>query len=58
MVGYPFSSRPHLQMNHIDGPLLCLRDGRLHWLTWRERIQVFFGKTDALKLEQKHWNKP
>ena len=56
-VGYQKESRPHITLNHVDGPMLCMRDGRVHWLTWRERIALFFGKIDALDLERKHWNR-
>lgn len=52
---YDPASRPHIQADHIDGPLLFLRDGRLHWLTWRERLQLWLGRTDASKLERKWW---
>jgi hypothetical protein len=31
---------------HIDGPLLYCSDGRLHWLTWRERFRLFWGLAD------------
>ncbi len=51
-VGFPTYSRPSIQPNHIDGPLLVLRDGQLHWLTLWERIQFALGWTDAEKIEQ------
>jgi hypothetical protein len=44
---------PHLQLNHIDGPLLIRPDGCIHWLTFRERIALFFGFLDAASLEAK-----
>lgn len=56
-IGYPSGSLPHIQLNHVDGPMLCMRDGRVHWLTWRERIALFLRKTDAIALESKHWNR-
>lgn len=34
---------PEIQWNHIDGPLLHLCDGQLHWLTWMERIKLRLG---------------
>ena len=43
---------PFLQLNHIDGPLLITSDGGLHWLTWSERISLFFGLTDIQKLDK------
>jgi hypothetical protein len=44
-------------LNHIDGPLLHLRNGQLHWLTIKERISLYFGFSDVYKLERKWWNK-
>lgn len=52
-VGVPDSWRPHINVNHRDGPLLYFRDGQLHWLTIWERIQFRFGWTDAMDLERK-----
>ncbi len=52
-VGYPSNSRPLLNMKHIDGPLLTFRDGQLHWLTWKERVLVWFKREDAFSLERK-----
>jgi hypothetical protein len=52
-VSWPKSNRPSIVPNHIDGPLLTFRDGQMHWLTPWERIQFFFGLTDAEKLERK-----
>lgn len=54
-ISYPKDSRPHINRHHIDGPLLCLRDGRMHWLTLWERLLLALNKTDALALERKHW---
>lgn len=55
MIGYPETARPHIKRHHIDGPVLCLRDGRMHWLTLWERVLLALNKTDALTLERKHW---
>lgn len=44
---------PTIQTNHIDGPLLHRPHGGLHWLTLRERIQLFFGLLTAESLEAK-----
>lgn len=44
---------PEIVWNHIDGPLLWLRDGQLHWLTFLERIQCWFGFADAHSIERK-----
>ena len=54
MIFWPIDARPHIVATHIDGPMLCMRTGEVHWLTLRERIQFAFGWTDALKLERKH----
>lgn len=53
-TSFPLSSRPSIQWNHIDGPLLIFRDGQLHWLSLWEKLQLRFGWTDAEKLERKH----
>ena len=55
---YPRTSRPYIQPNHIDGPVLHLRDGSLHWLTPWERFLFWLGKTDAEALEHKWWDRP
>ncbi len=52
---YPAGALPHIQWDHIDGPLLNLRDGRLHWLTLWERIRFRLGFDTALTLERKNW---
>lgn len=51
-IGFPIDSKPSIQPNHIDGPLLVFRDGQLHWLTLWERLQFAFGLTDAEKIER------
>lgn len=53
-VGWPADSRPSIQANHIDGPLLHFRNGELHWLTLRERFLFWLGLVDAYSLEHKH----
>ena len=52
-IGWPATNKPRIQPN-IDGPLLVMRNGELHWLTWRERWQFWRGKTDAERLERKY----
>lgn len=54
VLGWPKSARPSLNRKHVDGPLLTMRNGELHWLTFRERISLRFGKTDAIALERKY----
>jgi len=54
-AGYPADFMPaKINWKHIDGPLLYTTDGGFHWLTWRERIQLFFGWTDIHELDMKH----
>ena len=55
MISWPKDALPHIQMNHIDGPVLYLACGTMHWLTILERVQLHFGWTDAEKLQHKHW---
>lgn len=54
MISWPSGAQPHIQPSHIDGPMLCMRTGEIHWLTFLERIQFVMGWTDAYKLESKH----
>lgn len=54
LIGYPADARPSINRKHIDGPLLYMRNGEIHWLTPWERILLWFGRTDALALERKH----
>ncbi len=54
-VGYQADFRPaKIIWKHVDGPLLCLTNGQLHWLTYWERIQLFFGWIDIHELDMKH----
>jgi len=54
MVQYPEDSKPHIQWNHIDGPLLYCRDGSLHWLTMLEKLFVKAGITTIEQLDEKY----
>jgi hypothetical protein len=49
---FALKSRPSIQLNHVDGPLLVFSDGQLHWLTFRERGLLWLGLTNAEKLQQ------
>lgn len=54
-AGYPTTFQPAtINWKHIDGPLMHLTNGQLHWLTYRERIQLFFGWIDIHELDEKH----
>jgi hypothetical protein len=48
---------PHIKRDHVDGPLLVMSDGALHWLTLWERICLALGWHDEHTLERKHWDK-
>lgn len=53
-VGYQTNFRPaEINWKHVDGPLLYLTNGQLHWLTYWERIQLFFGWIDIHDLDIK-----
>ena len=58
MIQYPADSEPHIKWNHIDGPLLCCRDGTLHWLTKLERLWLRMGFTNITQLDEKYCQKP
>lgn len=53
-VGYPEAAETFIQWEHVDGPLMYLRNGQLHWLTWRERLGLWFGLTDVASIEMKY----
>lgn len=53
-MGWSEDARPEINRKHIDGPLLYMRNGEMHWLTPWERLLLWLGKTDALLLEKKH----
>jgi hypothetical protein len=52
-VSFPLDSRPHLNMRHIDGPLIHFSDCQLHWLTLWQRFLVAIGRHDAESLQRK-----
>jgi len=54
-IGYLDSARPSISWKHIDGPMLCARDGQIHWLTLWERFRCWRGKDDAYSLERKRF---
>ena len=54
MISRKARSAPHVQWNHLDGPLMTLSDGRLHWLTWRERIALWLGWTTVERVNRRH----
>ena len=55
-VGVPneaITDGPHVQWNHIDGPLMTWAGG-LHWLTGWERLGIWMGLTsvDAVAIKR------
>lgn len=47
-------SVPSIQWNHIDGPLLHMRSGEIHWLTIWERLRMWLAMDNEYTLERKH----
>jgi hypothetical protein len=54
MISYPEDSKPHIDWNRLDGPLLICKDGTLHWLTQKERLWMKLGFTNIDRLNNKH----
>ncbi len=54
-IGYPAGSDPEIIWKHIDGPMLCARDGQLHWLTPWEMFRCWLGWDDAKSIERKRF---
>jgi hypothetical protein len=51
-----FYADPHIQFNHIDGPVMTWA-GLSHWLTWRERFALCFGRTSVEILANKRFGR-
>lgn len=51
-VGYPEGMKLYVNWRHVDGPLLHCTSGTLHWLTWRERMRLFFGLTTIDEIDE------
>lgn len=45
---------PTVTWRHIDGPLLCWA-GQMHWLTWRERLQLWLRLATIESIAQKRF---
>ena len=54
MIQDPADSKPHIQWNHVDGPLLFCRDGTPHWLTMTERLWLRMGFININTLDEKY----
>jgi hypothetical protein len=56
-AGVPISAilaEPEVTWNHIDGPLMHWA-GQMHWLTFRERISLFFGRTTVSEIARRRF---
>lgn len=56
-VGIPLEAlkaAPRVNWKHVDGPMLMWA-GSVDWLTWRERIALWFGRESVESLAQKRW---
>lgn len=54
-VWYEPGSRPSLKRNHVDGPMLSMRDGRVRFISRWQRLLLALGLTNELKLERHYW---
>jgi hypothetical protein len=52
--GYTLLDPPTVVWSHIDGPMLAWAS-HLHWLTWWERVCLYFGGETIESLAQKRW---
>jgi hypothetical protein len=50
--GYPEST---IEEEPILGRVLAMPDGRIHPLTWRDRLELALGLTDARQLAMKYF---
>lgn len=53
-VEFKPDAAPEIVWKHIDGPMLCLRNGQVHWLTLWERFRCWMELDNAFTLEKKH----
>lgn len=58
MISYPEDSKPHIQWDHVDGPLLVCRDGTHHWLTKVEKLWLRMGFTNINQLDNNYCHEP
>ena len=54
MTDYPVDSKPHINWNHVDGPLLTCRDATPHFLTKVESCWMEIGFTSIDLLDEKY----
>jgi hypothetical protein len=48
------TSGPHVEWKHIDGPFMTWA-GDCHWLTFGERLRVFFGLATVDAIASERW---
>jgi hypothetical protein len=56
-IGVPLSAimgGPHVTWKHVDGPLMTWA-GELHWLTFRERLRIFFRRATVDQIACERW---
>lgn len=58
MISYPEDSKPHIEWNHVDGPLLVCRDGTPHLLTNVEKLWLRMKFTNIDQLDDKYCRVP
>lgn len=46
-----YPSEPHIQWNHVDGPLFTSSRGFVHWLTFWERVKLKLGYLTLWQLD-------
>ena len=47
-------AEPTIIWKHIDGPMLRMRSGQIHWLTLWERLRCWMDLDNAFTLERKY----
>jgi hypothetical protein len=45
---------PHVTWRHVDGPLMTWA-GSMHWLTYRERLRIFFRLATVDQIACERW---
>ncbi len=53
-ISFPTEAQPSINFKHVDGPVLCCRDGSIHWLTYWERFMLWLGKINVHDLDKKY----
>lgn len=45
---------PRVNWKHVDGPLMTWAT-LMHWLTWSERFQIYWGFATVDEVARKRW---